>query len=87
MMEIFLFTTVSRPVLGPIQPPIQWVLGVFMPGIKWLEPPPYSGMVKNAWSYTSTSPIYHQHGVQLRNGYIFMAWQLVKNRMCSWCGT
>jgi hypothetical protein len=30
-MGFFLFPTVSRLALGPIQPPIQWVLGV-----KWL---------------------------------------------------
>jgi hypothetical protein len=24
--EIFLFSTMSRPILVPIQPPIQWVL-------------------------------------------------------------
>jgi hypothetical protein len=28
-LEIFLFTTVSRPVVGLTQPPIQWVPGVF----------------------------------------------------------
>jgi hypothetical protein len=36
-LGIFLFTTVSRPALGPTQPPIQWVpkaltLGVKQPG-------------------------------------------------------
>jgi hypothetical protein len=25
--EIFLFSTVSRPALGPSQPPVQWVMG------------------------------------------------------------
>jgi hypothetical protein len=38
-LGIFLIDTVSRPVLGPIQPPIQWVpgalsLGVKRPGVK-----------------------------------------------------
>jgi hypothetical protein len=28
----FLFSTWSRPVLGPTQPPIQWVLGLFTLG-------------------------------------------------------
>jgi hypothetical protein len=31
---IFLFTTVSRPVLGPTQPPIQWVLGALSTEVK-----------------------------------------------------
>jgi hypothetical protein len=30
----FLFSTSSRPAQGPIQPPIQWVLGVLSQGIK-----------------------------------------------------
>jgi hypothetical protein len=32
----FLFTTASRPTLKPIQRPIQWVLGILFPGLKWL---------------------------------------------------
>jgi hypothetical protein len=32
-LGIFLFTTASRPALGPTQPPIQWVQGAF-PGSK-----------------------------------------------------
>ena len=36
----------SRPALGPTQPPIQWVLGLF-PGLKWpgrgIDHPPPSG--------------------------------------------
>jgi hypothetical protein len=58
----FLFTTSSRPALGPTQPPIQWALGALSLGVKWLEceadHSPLSGAeVKNAWSYTSTPPI------------------------------
>jgi hypothetical protein len=30
----FFFCTVSRPTLGPTQPPIQWVLGSLSPGLK-----------------------------------------------------
>jgi hypothetical protein len=30
----FLLAPVSRPALGPTQPPIQWVLGVLSPGVK-----------------------------------------------------
>jgi hypothetical protein len=34
----FLFTTASRPDLGPTQPPLQWVLWAISPGIKRPEP-------------------------------------------------
>jgi hypothetical protein len=30
----FLFSTVSKPVVGPVQPSIQWVMGDFSPGVK-----------------------------------------------------
>jgi hypothetical protein len=33
-LGIFLFTTASRTVLGPTQPPIQWVPGAFTLGVK-----------------------------------------------------
>jgi hypothetical protein len=33
-LGIFLFTTVSRPNLGPTQPPLQWVPGVLFLGVK-----------------------------------------------------
>jgi hypothetical protein len=51
--------TASRPALGPIQPPIQWVPAVVSPGVKrpWREAdhsPPSNVEVKNAWRYTST---------------------------------
>jgi hypothetical protein len=38
-MEIFVFTTASRPALGPTQPPIQWVPGALSLGVKrpWCE--------------------------------------------------
>jgi hypothetical protein len=32
----FLFSTSSRPALGPTQTPIQWIHGEFPRGIKWL---------------------------------------------------
>jgi hypothetical protein len=67
----FLLTTMSRPVLGHIQPPIQWVPGAISLGVKWLghkadHSPPSSAGVKNMWSYTST-PL-----------YAFMVWCSVK---------
>jgi hypothetical protein len=32
--EFFCLTCVSRPALGPNQPPVQWVPGVLSPGVK-----------------------------------------------------
>jgi hypothetical protein len=72
-MGIFHFTTVSRMVLGPTQPSIQWVPGALSLEVKWPRreadhSPPSSAEVKNAWSYTSTPQ------------NVFMAWCLVKHR-------
>jgi hypothetical protein len=72
-LGIFLPTTVSRTVLGPTQPPIQWIARAISLGVKWLgreadHSPPSSAEVKNAWSHTSTSR------------YVFMACCLVKHR-------
>jgi len=52
---------VSKLVLGPIQPPIQCVLGAFSlvvkrPGREADHSLPSSEEAKNAWSYTSTPP-------------------------------
>jgi hypothetical protein len=60
----------SRPVLGPTQPPIQWVFRAPSPGIKQQKreadhSPPTSAEVKNMWIYTSTPP------------YVFVAWCLI----------
>jgi hypothetical protein len=62
----FLLSTSSRLVLGPTQPPLQWVPGILSPGVKRSgreadHPPPTSAQVKNTWIYTSTPP------------YVFMA--------------
>jgi hypothetical protein len=53
-MGIFLFITASRPALGPIQPPIQWVPALSL-GVKRLvreadHSPSSSAEAKNAWS-------------------------------------
>jgi hypothetical protein len=61
--------TVSRTALESTQPLIQWVpealsLGVKRPGSEADHLPPSSAEVKNAWSYTFTSPI-RLHGVVL----------------------
>jgi hypothetical protein len=54
-LVIFFFTTASRTVLGPTQPPIQCVtgtlfLGVKRPGREADHSPPSNAEVKNAWS-------------------------------------
>jgi hypothetical protein len=62
-LGIFLFTTLSRPALGPTQPPILWVPGALFslevkrPGCEADHSSPYSAEFKNAWSFTSTPPI------------------------------
>jgi hypothetical protein len=68
----FLFTTMSRPALGPTQFPIQWVpralsLGVKRPGCEPDHSPPHSAEVTNAWNCTSAPQ------------YVFMVWCLVKH--------
>jgi len=50
-LNIFLFTTASRPAVGPTQPPIQWLpvavsLGVKRPGAEADHSPPSSAEVK-----------------------------------------
>jgi hypothetical protein len=68
-LGIFLFTTVSRTALEPIQLPIQWVPVALSLGVKRLgreadHSTPSSAEIKNVWSYTSISPI-RLHGVVL----------------------
>jgi hypothetical protein len=60
--EIFLFSMSTRPVLGPIQPPIQWVSGVKL-GREADYSPPSNSEVKNMWIYTSTT--IRLHGIVL----------------------
>jgi hypothetical protein len=54
-----IFSPASRPALGPIQPPNQWVARALSPGVKWQgredeHSPPTSAKVKKMWIYTST---------------------------------
>jgi hypothetical protein len=56
----FLFSMLARLILGPIQPPIQFVLGTISAGVKRPgreadHSPPTSAKVKNTWIYTSTT--------------------------------
>jgi len=58
----------SRPAMGPTQPPIQWITGVKRPRREANHSPHSSAEVKNAWGYTSTPQ------------YAFMAWCSVKTQ-------
>jgi hypothetical protein len=68
--EDFHSSTASRPVLGLIRSPIQWVLGNLSLRVRrsrrdaFHSPPSYAE-VKNAWSCTSFLP------------YVFIAWCLI----------
>jgi hypothetical protein len=60
-MGIFLFTTPTRPALGPIQPCIQWItwtlsLGVNLPGREADHSPPSSAEVKESLETYFHSP-------------------------------
>jgi hypothetical protein len=46
-VKIFLFSTASKLVMGPTQPPIQWVPGVKRPGRAADRSPQSSAEVKN----------------------------------------
>jgi hypothetical protein len=68
----FSLTTASRPALGPIQPPIQWVpvalpLWVKRPRREADSSPPSSAVVKNAWSYTSTPQYALRRSAQIKH--------------------
>jgi hypothetical protein len=69
----YLFATVSRPILGPTQPPVQGVLGALFLGVKLLGHEVYCSLpsstkIKNVWCHTSTPP------------YIYMAWCIIKHK-------
>jgi hypothetical protein len=55
---IFFFSNASRPALGPIDPPIQWVLVLISGGLKrplheFHHSRPSRTQVTNEWNYTS----------------------------------
>jgi hypothetical protein len=66
-LGFFFFFTVSRPALGPTQPPIQWIteavsLGVKRPGREADHSPPSSAEVKECvelYLHSSSTPSWH----------------------------
>jgi len=78
------FATVSRPVLGPTQPPTKWLSGDPSVGVKQRRceadhSPSFNAEVKNTWSYNSTSP-YVFVAWCLITRYVFMVCNLIKHR-------
>jgi hypothetical protein len=76
----------SRPALVLAQPPIEWIPGALSLEVKQLRCEadhslPSSPEVKNAWSFISTPP-YIFMVWYLSTGYIFMAFYLVKHKIC-----
>jgi hypothetical protein len=49
-------SVLSRPVLVPTLPPIQWIPGTISPWVKWPGHEVDRASVKNAWIYTPTPP-------------------------------
>jgi len=59
-LGILFFAATSRPAPGPIQPPMQWVLGATSPGANWPgheadHSSPTNADDKNGWNYTSAT--------------------------------
>jgi hypothetical protein len=75
-LVIILFTTASRTVLGPTQPPIQWIPGALSLGVKRSgseadHPPPSSAEVKECveiYLHSPSTPSWR--GAQLSTGTI-----------------
>jgi hypothetical protein len=60
-VKILILSMLPRPVLGPTQPSVQWVLEAFSPGVERPEREAYhshptSAEVKSTWIHTSTPP-------------------------------
>jgi hypothetical protein len=63
-VPVFLLSTLFRPILGPSQPSVQWVLCALSPGVKRPVPEadhsfPTCAEVKNMWIYTASPPCLH----------------------------
>jgi hypothetical protein len=72
--KIFLFSTASRPTLGPTQPLIQWATGALSPGIKrqGREPdhsPPSTAKVMNGGYIAPSLHMFSRH-----TGTILSSW-------------
>jgi len=61
--EISVFSTKSRPAVRPTQHSVHIVQRVLWLGYVADSLPPFNAKVKNAWSYTSTTPLASQYGV------------------------
>jgi hypothetical protein len=71
-LGVFLFTAASRTVLGPTQPPIQWVSGALSFGVKRPgREADHSHLVPRSIMRGAILPLPQ---------YVFMAWCLVKHR-------
>jgi hypothetical protein len=76
-MGNFLFPTASRTALGPIQPPIQWVLGALSLGVKRSgreadHSLPYRGEVKEYVElclHSSNTPSWHDAQLKHRDNF------------------
>jgi hypothetical protein len=88
--ENFLFTTLSRPALGPTQPPIQWEQGALFLWVKRPcsendNSPPFRAEVKNAWSCTSTPPI-RLRGILYHVEKLYYELSATSRRLTKWQG-
>jgi len=69
----FLFDTVSKPALGPTQPPIQWVPGA----LPWV----YSGRIVKLTIHLHLVARSRMRGsISPFPQYVFTAWWLVKHK-------
>jgi hypothetical protein len=91
--EIFVYTKASRPGLGPIQTPIQWVPGalsswVKRPGRETDHSPPSSAEVRNGGAIPPIPHILSWHRAQLinhrNNFYIFCLLLFVIQWLTDW---
>ena len=64
--DVYALSKMSRPVLGPAQPPTQWVPGALSPGHEADHSHPSTAKVVNEWRYTCTPRVF-LHGVNGNN--------------------